>query len=253
MSGSGVAPSPGRRTGRFVREVLIVVVGALVVSALLRAFVGQLYEIPSGSMEHTLDIGDRVVTQKVTDFRRGDVVVFEDPGNWLNGQVDEARGPLGQLLELIGVLPDSDTGHLIKRVIGMPGDRVACCDADGRLSVNGQPLDEEDYLYSDEEGPVAPSDLDFEVLVPAGRLFVLGDHRDFSQDSRCHLSDESASAPTGDSAFVPVDLVVGTAWAVVFPVDHVTRLRVPSTYDAVPAPDRPAPAEARISPEGVSC
>ncbi|MGO1973184.1 MAG: signal peptidase I [Propionibacteriaceae bacterium] len=253
MSRTESRPSAGRSAGRFLRELLIVAVGALIVAALLRTFVGQLYVIPSGSMEHTLDIGDRVVTQKVTDFHRGDVVVFEDPGNWLSDTGDDARGPFGQLLELFGVLPESDTGYLIKRVVGMPGDRVVCCDEDGRVSVNAQPLDEVDYLFSDEEGPVAPSEVNFEVLVPAGRLFVLGDHRNFSQDSRCHLADESASGPVGDSAFVPVELVVGTAWAVVFPVDHLSRLPAPATYDAVPAPTSPAPAEAEISPEGVTC
>ena len=159
----------GSRFGSFVRELLIVVIGALVVSSLLRAFVGQMFIIPSESMENTLLIGDRVVVQKITDVQRGDVAVFEDPGGWLDSEPAGEPGPLDTLLEFIGFPTASSPEHLIKRVIGMPGDRVVCCDADGRITVNGKPLDETSYLYTDPDGiQVAPSDITFDVTVPAG-------------------------------------------------------------------------------------
>ena len=128
----------GSRFGSFVRELLIVVIGALVVSSLLRAFVGQMFIIPSESMENTLLIGDRVVVQKISDVQRGDVAVFEDPGGWLDSEPAGEPGPLDTLLEFIGFPTASSPEHLIKRVIGMPGDRVVCCDADGRITVNGK-------------------------------------------------------------------------------------------------------------------
>ena len=135
-------PSAGRQAASFGRELLFVVVGAIVVSSLLRAFVGQMFIIPSESMESTLLKGDRVVVQKITDFHRGDVVVFEDPGGWLPDEPVADPGPLARVLEFIGVPPKRTPGHLIKRVIGMPGDTVVCCDSAGRLTVNGYALDE---------------------------------------------------------------------------------------------------------------
>ena len=245
---------PLGQLGSFARELLFVVVGAIIVSSLLRMFVGQMFIIPSQSMENTLLIGDRVVVQKITAFHRGDVVVFADPGDWLAGEPTEERGPVGKAFEFIGVLPDTSTGHLIKRVIGMPGDRVKCCDSKGRLSVNGQPLDEKSYLYTDSSGArVDPSDIDFEVVVPRDRIFVMGDHRDLSADSRCHLSDLSSTQPKGGVAFVPTDLVVGPAFAIAAPFSRAKRLHRPDTFAAVPDPTEPAPEDAVIKPEGVSC
>jgi signal peptidase I len=242
------------QAGSFARELLFVVVGAVIVSSLLRMFVGQMFIIPSASMENTLLIGDRVVVQKITDFRRGDVVVFADPGGWLAGEPREERGPFGKALEFVGVLPDTSKGHLIKRVIGMPGDRVVCCDSKHRLTVNGVALDERSYLYSEPDaGQVRPSDIEFEVVVPKDRLFVMGDHRDLSADSRCHLSDLSSTQKTGGVAFVPEDLVVGPAFAIAAPFSRAMRLHRPATFDAVPDPKQPAPAEAVIKPKGVSC
>jgi signal peptidase I len=114
------------------REFVLIVVGALIVSSILRAFVGQMFIIPSESMQNTLLVGDRVVVEKLTDVRRGDVVVFEDPGGWLGVEESgQKRGSVGRFFEIVGLLPDSSHGHLIKRLIGMPGDKVACCDAKG--------------------------------------------------------------------------------------------------------------------------
>jgi len=135
-----------------VKELVFVVVGALIVSSLLRALVGEMFIIPSQSMESTLLIVDRVVVQKITDFHPGDVVVFEDPGGWLDEEPVAEPGPFDRVLEFVGVPTASTPGHLIKRVIGMPGDKVVCCDDQGRLSVNGYPLDETAYLYVDPDG-----------------------------------------------------------------------------------------------------
>ena len=118
----------------FVKELLAVVIGAVIVSSLLRGFVGQMFLIPSPSMENTLVRDDRVVVEKISSIKRGQVVVFRDPGGWLNEPAAPERGPVGKALQFIGVLPDTSTEHLIKRVIGMPGDHVVCCDTRGRIS-----------------------------------------------------------------------------------------------------------------------
>jgi signal peptidase I len=242
---------PAQQLAAFGKELLFVVVGAIVVSSLLRAFVGQMFIIPSQSMENTLLVGDRVVVEKITGFQRGDVVVFADPGDWLAGEDVPERGPIGKALEFIGVLPDSSTEHLIKRVIGMPGDRVVCCDSKGRISVNGYPLDEA-YLYASPDGEkMNPSDVRFEVVVPKDRIFVMGDHRSLSADSRCHLAD--LSQPRGKVAFVPIKLVVGPAVAIAAPFGRTSILHRPAIFAGVPAAKKPAPAEAVIKPEGVSC
>jgi signal peptidase I len=244
----------GEQAGSFLKELAIVVVGALVVSSLLRALVGQMFIIPSQSMESTLLIGDRVVVQKITDFDRGDVVVFEDPGGWLADEPIAEPGRFDRVLEFVGVPTASTPGHLIKRVIGMPGDRVVCCDEQGGLTVNGYPLDESGYLYVSPDGEqVAPSEVRFEVVVPRGRIFVMGDHRDLSADSRCHLADSSPSLPRGGVAFVPEDLVVGPAFAIAAPFDRAERLHTPDVFAEVPEPTEPAPDRPSIQPPGVSC
>jgi signal peptidase I len=243
----------GRRTWGFVRELIIVVIGAVVVSSLLRAFVGQMFIIPSQSMENTLLVGDRVVVEKLTNFHRGDVVVFSDPGGWLEEDPADP-GPWDKALEFIGLPTKSTPGHLIKRVIGMPGDKVVCCTAKGRITVNGYPLNETSYLYTDpDDDQVNPSDVKFEVVVPKDRIFVMGDHRDLSADSRCHLSDLSTSQGRGQVAFVPMSLVVGPAFAIAAPFDRAGRLRRPATFDNVPHPPEPAPVRAVIKPAGVTC
>ena len=138
------------------------------------------------------------------------------------------------------MLPDPSTEHLIKRVIGMPGDRVVCCDSSGRITVNDPPLDETTYLYTEGDGvSVAPSSIEFEVMVPAGHIFVMGDHRDRSSDSRCHLKDTAPAG--GQNAFVSLDLVVGRAIAVAWPFDGGIGCLVPDTFDTVPPGKQPAP------------
>jgi signal peptidase I len=245
--------SAGSRVLSFLKELLIVVVGAVVVSSLLRAFVGQMFIIPSESMENTLLTGDRVVVQKITGFERGDVVVFRDPGGWLSDSIEEP-GPFDRALEFVGIPTRSTPGHLIKRVIGMPGDTVVCCDEDNRITVNGYSLDESEYLFTDaDDVQINPSDVRFTVVVPEGKYFVMGDHRDVSADSRCHLSDLSSNGRKGEVAFVPVDNVVGPAFGIAAPFDRASRLRQPVSFADVPDATGPAPAQAVIEPEGVSC
>lgn len=203
-------------------------------------------------MENTLLKGDRVLVEKITSFHRGDVVVFEDPAGWLDEPSGDA-GPVDRVLEFVGVPTASSAKHLIKRVIGMPGDVVVCCDDTGRVTVNGTALDETAYLYTDPNGEqIAPSDVRFRVVVPAGRIFVMGDHRDDSADSRCHLADLSTQGQ-GQPAFVPITNVVGPALAIAAPFNRTHRLHTPTTFTDIPTPTGPAPSRAEIEPVGVTC
>ena len=138
----------GQHAGAFVRELLAVVIGAVIVASLLRGFVGQMFIIPSISMQNTLQIDDRVVVEKLSSIKRGQVVVFADPGGWLSGVVPTERGPVGRALEFVGVLPDTSTEHLIKRAVGMPGDHVVCCDAQGADHRQRRSPGRGRYLYS---------------------------------------------------------------------------------------------------------
>jgi signal peptidase I len=232
----------------FVKELAAVVVGAVIVASLLRAFVGQMFLIPSISMENTLRVEDRVVVEKLTATKRGEVVVFADPGGWLTGTTARQRGAIGKAFQFIGVLPDTSTEHLIKRVVGVAGDRVVCCDAAGRVTVNNQALEETPYLTTrPDSAHVQPSAITFDVVVPRGHLFVMGDNRDHSRDSRCHLNDVQAGGGTGQNAFVSQDLVVGRAIAVVWPLDRRHGLVIPDTFETVPSGTQPAPALAMIT------
>ncbi|SDY96653.1 signal peptidase I [Tessaracoccus flavus] len=233
-------PSFGRRVVGWLTESVLILVGAIVIATLLRSFVGQMFVIPSGSMENTLQVNDRVLVAKFGGFQRGDVVVFEDPGNWLAPSMP-SDNPIKIALEFVGVLPNSGTEHLIKRVIGMPGDRVRYSADVGKVEVNGHALDESAYLYATDGVQVAPATVPFEIIVPADHIFVMGDHRNASADSRCRLGNISQSP--GQSAFVPVEKVVGAAVAIVAPLDRLATFNLPETFDEVPPAAQPAPTE----------
>jgi signal peptidase I len=217
--------APARKKRKhFWRELLVIVVIAAALTLLVKAFVVQVYRIPSASMENTLQVGDRVLVNKlVYHFRgiaRGDIIVFSGQDSWgpdapppsSNGFVrlwDEALSTVG--------LENGQT-YYIKRVIGLPGDRVACC-TDGKVTVNGVPLTETSYLYPGD----APSFPFKTVTVPAGHLWVMGDHRGDSADSRYHTSDPGGGA-------IPENEVVGRAFLIIWPPSQLRDLPIPSTF-----------------------
>lgn len=214
-------------------ELPILVVLAFGVAFLVKTFLFQAFFIPSGSMENTLQIGDRVFVNKVVyDFhppRRGDIVVFNGVDSFTpEVVVAPVTNPIAKVLQgigrVVGFAPP-DERDFVKRVIGVGGDHVKCCDAQGRITVNGVALDESSYIYPGN----SPSDMTFNVTVPAGKLFVMGDHRAASADSRAHLGD-----PGG--GFVPVNRVIGQAFVIVWPFSNATFLHRPATFDNVPAP-----------------
>jgi signal peptidase I len=212
-----------RRKRSLLREIPLIIVVALVITLALQTFFVQVFSIPSGSMQTTIGIGDRVVVNKLSPWfgakpQRGEVVVFKDPDNWLKDDPVPKNGAVvtavKNVFTFVGLLPsDRD---LIKRVIGVPGDTVACCDTKGRVTVNGTALNEP-YIFAGE----VPSRITFKVTVPAGKLWVMGDHRDISADSRYHLADP-------DGGFVPESDVVGRAVAVIWPISHWRTLPVQS-------------------------
>jgi signal peptidase I len=221
-------PSPTRHAARLLRELVLIVVIALVASALLRAFVVQAYYVPSGSMLPEIELQDRILVSRIGEVDRGEVVVFEDPGGWIPAaQQPDPPGPARKTLEWIGVLPASGHEHLVKRAVGLPGDHVVCCSDDGRLVINGQPVDESDFLFQG-DGPADESSYD--VVVPADHIFVLGDHRAVSGDS---------SRQQGQRMFVPLDNVVGRAFAVIWPASNMHVIKVPDAYDDVPEGQTP--------------
>ncbi len=239
-----------RRRRSAVKEVPILIAVALLIALVLKTFLVQAFVIPSGSMEETIRIGDRVLVDKLTPWfgsrpARGDVVVFKDPGGWLTGEETKAaRDPVGikqgkQFLTFIGLLPSANEQDLIKRVIAVGGDTVKCCDKNGKITVNGTPLDEP-YIHPGNP----PSQLQFSVKVPAGRIFVMGDHRSDSADSRYHLEDPGQGT-------VPEDHVVGRAVVIAWPFGHWRGLSEPDTFASVGDAPRTG-TRAGASPNSVS-
>ena len=238
-------PNLGRRIAGGVREFVIIVVVALVVATLLKTFVAQMFVIPSESMEKTLEVNDRVVAVKMVHYQRGDIIVFEDDLGWLPAAPPDS--PLQKFLEFVGVLPASGNQYLVKRLIGLPGDHVVCCSTAGRITVNGVELDEASYLYPNADGTtVKPSEAAFDVVVPAGRMFVMGDHRNKSADSRYHLCDTWAGTK-GLAAFPTIASIQGPVRANAYPFDRWRTFSVPTTFASVPAATAAPPALPQIN------
>jgi len=204
------------KKGSLLRELPIIVGSALIVSIIVKTFFLHFFFIPSGSMENTLQVGDRIAVNKFgalfSDIKRGEVVVFADPDNWLGAAPEDSnKGIAGQVknvLITVGVVPDPAKQFLIKRVIGVGGDTVICCDSAGKLQVNGKSVNEP-YVYENN----TPSDSKFNVTVPNGYIWVMGDHRAASADSRFHTDDVN-------KGMVPLTKVVGRATFIVWPINN---------------------------------
>ena len=225
------APTPTRRSESerashkrrgwltFLRDVVVIILVAVLVSFLVKTFVVRSFYIPSGSMENTLLINDRIFVDELTPrfgaYDRGDIVVFRDPGGWLPPSPLPARPPVVEAIDwalsLIGLTaPDSDD-HLVKRIIGLPGDHVVCCNPIGQITVNDIAIDETSYTKLPEGSPASQDP--FDVTVPDDRLWVLGDNRDRSKDSRYNQDQPG-------KGFVPIENVVGRAFVITWPFDR---------------------------------
>ena len=226
------------------QETILLLGIAVVLAVVIKSLFLQAFYIPSESMEPGLVRDDRILVEKVSYWgdgtpQRGDVVVFEDPGDWLSAE--EAAGPtnaLATVLSKIGLYPTG--GHLVKRVIGVAGDTISCCDKQGRIAVNGTPLDEEAYVKDDPtspcNGPMLP-DCDWETgPVPEGSIFVMGDNRKNSADSTVHMCRQGATDCVPGREFVPVDLVVGKVFVLAWPLSHFGVVHRPADFEGVADP-----------------
>lgn len=228
---------PRRGIWPFLRDVLVILLVAILVSFLVKTFLVRSFYIPSGSMENTLLEGDRILVDELTPrfggYDRGDVVVFRDPGGWLPVTYEPEQPPLTAALDwlgsLVGLTASDSEEHLIKRIVGLPGDHVVCCNAIGQVAINGVPIDETPYLSL---GPSqsAPDEVDYDVTVPENSVWVLGDNRDNSQDSRFQQDQPG-------QGFVPIENVVGRAFVITWPFDRFGTIDGHhDVFDGIPAP-----------------
>lgn len=217
----------------FFIDLLVIAGTALVLSLLIKTFLVRSFFIPSGSMLETLQIDDRIIVNELVPdlipLGRGDVVVFKDPGGWLGEVQNPVQDPVTAatdwFLSAFGVTAPDSSQHLVKRVIGVGGDRVICCDADGKITINGTAITEA-YLQPGK----APSTMDFDVTVPQGSYWVMGDNRDNSADSRYH-----SDLPS--KGFVAQEFVVGRAFVVTWPFSNFTWLdNYSDVFKNVPKP-----------------
>ncbi|MEU0335335.1 signal peptidase I [Streptomyces sp. NPDC006193] len=252
-AGDEGADGTGRRPKKqrsFWKELPILVGIALVLALLIKTFLVQAFSIPSDSMQNTLQQGDRVLVDKLTPWfgsepQRGEVVVFHDPDNWLAGEPTPNPNPVQKFLSWIGLMPSAEEKDLIKRVIGVGGDTVEC-KGSGPLKVNGKALNEP-YVYPGNT-PCSVDDLggQFKLKVPQGRIWVMGDHRQNSRDSRYNQSDKN-------HGMVPVDEVVGRAIVKAWPINRWGTLPIPDTFDQPGLDRQPSSAASlTVAPEGVA-
>jgi signal peptidase I len=217
------AASRGAGWTLFLRDLLIIVVVAILISFLIKTFLVRSFYIPSSSMENTLQIDDRILVNQLEPtlfpISHGDVVVFTDPGGWLPAISVEPQnwfvGAVDGVLAFVGLSAPDSSNHLIKRIIGMPGDTVECCNEFGQIIVSDVPLDEPYTVLP--EGVTKATRDDFTVTVPDDSLWVMGDNRYNSADSAFHKDD-----PTG--GFVKIDSVVGRAVLISWPVNRWSLL-----------------------------
>ncbi len=229
-----------RGVSLFIRDIIVIFLVAVLASVLIKTFLVRSFYIPSGSMQNTLQINDRILVNElepaIFPIQRGDVVVFSDPGGWLPATVPLPKNPIvaatDWIFETVGLSANDSNDHLIKRVIGLPGDHITCCSALGeRMSVNGVPIDEPYILLP--AGQTAVSGKAFDVTVPAGSLWVMGDNRYNSADSRYNQD-----KPGG--GFVPINNVVGRALWITWPIERWSWLdNFESVYVSVPAAGTP--------------
>jgi len=219
-------PAAKRRELPLWQEMIVLLAIALGLAIVLKSLFVQAFYIPSASMHNTLIENDRILVEKPSYWfgepQRGDIVVFDDPGGWLSASERVSTNPLTRLMEFVGLYPSGN--HLVKRVIGIGGDHVRCCDQKGRIRINGTPINESEYLPPG----VRPSDQQFNVRVPKDDLWVMGDNRPESADSRAHIGD-----PGG--GFIPVDDVVGKVFVTVWPPDRAGLTDQPDAFDRVEA------------------
>lgn len=237
-SSRSAAKAAGKPSGKdsgspvfaWLKEVATVVVIAVVLSFLIKTFLFRAFFIPSESMVNTLDIDDRIFVNLLVPepfaLSRGDVVVFRDTKGWLPPAAPEAKGPFTWVqdgLTFVGLLPDNTDQHLVKRVIGLPGDHVVCCDAGGKLTINGTAVDEA-YINPAE----VPQVRTFDVTVPEGKVWVMGDNRNHSADSRAHME--------SDGGFIDLSDLEGKAAVIAWPLNRITTLgNYPEVFRDVPA------------------
>jgi len=240
---AGKGDKPKRKQLPVWQETILLLGVALVLAVIIKALFVQAFYIPSQSMEPGLVKNDRILVQKVSYWgsgspERGDVIVFKDPGGWLSPE--DNKGPTGLLargLAKVGLYPTG--GHLVKRVIGVAGDEITCCDSQGRLSVNGYALDESDYVAQDGSECASPGTRPQCKLdvgpIPEGYLLVMGDNRSNSSDSTAHLCEDADKQDCpATRGLIPVDYVVGKVFVLVWPRDHFDRITRPDVFEDIP-------------------
>ena len=240
------AAAPRKRRRSFWRDLGVIVVAALVLTILLKAFVVQVFSIPSGSMENTLLPGDRILVSKIVyrfrSIERGDIVVFSGAGSW-DPPAPSPGNPLARIWDdatsLVGIAgPGTD---YVKRVIGVPGDHVVCCNTAGQITVNGVPLSESSYIYPGD----GTNQVRFNITVPAGRLWVMGDNRGDSDDSRYRSNDPGAGT-------IPESAVVGRAFVIIWPLSRLSALPIPATFQQAGLTAAAAVAAAPVTAGGAA-